>query len=236
MTSDAAPCPDQDRVRRPVRSFVLRTGRMTPAQQRAFDQHWSRFGLEPTGLPRDWDAVFGRSAERVVEIGFGNGEALQFAAGNEETRDFIGIEVHTPGVGRLLNSIAEHQLSNVRIFRHDAVEVLREEFAPGSLAEVRIYFPDPWHKKRHHKRRLLQPAFVALLAERLASGGRLHLATDWQDYAEQMIDVVESNRAFINEAGAATAVARPPWRPPTRFEDRGIRLGHQVADLIYRRR
>ena len=209
---------------------------MTPAQQRAFDQHWSRFGLEPTGAPREWDELFGRSAERVVEIGFGNGEALLFAAGNEPARDFIGIEVHTPGVGRLLNGLDDQQLGNVRMFRHDAVEVLREEFAPGSLTEVRIYFPDPWHKKRHHKRRLLQPAFVALLADRLASGGRLHLATDWQDYAEQMIDVVESNRAFVNEAGAGIAVGRPPWRPPTRFEDRGIRLGHQVVDLIYRRR
>jgi len=222
-------------LRRPIRSFVLRTGRTTPAQQRAFEQHWARHGLEYDGALKDYDALFGRRRPRVVEIGFGNGEALHYAAGHEPERDFIGIEVHTPGVGRLLNALAESGFDNVRIYRHDAVEVLRDEIAPESLDEVRIYFPDPWHKKRHHKRRLIQPAFVALLASRLRRGGLLHLATDWADYAEHMIDVLEAERSFRNAVAPRAAVERPPWRTPTRFEDRGIRLGHKVVDLLYRR-
>jgi tRNA (guanine-N7-)-methyltransferase len=225
----------EDAKHRPIRSFVLRTGRTTPAQQRAFEQHWPRFGLEYSGQPRDLDASFGRQAPRVLEIGFGNGEALRYAANRERERDFIGVEVHTPGVGQLLNALAEDSLDNVRIFRHDAVEVLRDEIAPASLAEVRIYFPDPWHKKRHHKRRLIQPAFVALLASRLQEGGMLHLATDWADYAAHMIEVVEGSRMFCNLAGPGGGLARPQWRLPTRFEDRGIRLGHQVVDLVYRK-
>jgi len=231
----AEPAAGTGEQRRPIRSFVLRTGRTTPAQSRAFAEHWPRYGLEFRGEPRDLDACFGRRAERVVEIGFGNGEALCFAASNEPERDFIGIEVHTPGVGKLLNDLAAAERSNVRVFKHDAVEVLRDEIVPESLSELRIYFPDPWHKKRHHKRRLIQPAFVALLASRLARGGRLHLATDWADYAEQMIAVVEAHRGFRNEAGPAGSVPRPPWRLPTRFEDRGLRLGHQVVDLLYRK-
>jgi len=225
----------EDASQRPIRSFVLRTGRTTPAQQRAFEQHWPRFGLDFSGQPRDLDACFGRHAPHVLEIGFGNGEALRYAAGRERERDFIGVEVHTPGVGQLLNALAEDGLDNVRIYRHDAVEVLRAEIAPASLAEVRIYFPDPWHKKRHHKRRLIQPAFVALLASRLQDGGMLHLATDWADYAAHMIGVVEGDRLFRNLAGPGVGLERPQWRLPTRFEDRGIRLGHQVVDLIYRK-
>lgn len=218
---------------RRVRSFVLRQGRFTPAQQRAFEALWPRFGLDYLGAFRDFDAVFGRSAKRVVEVGFGNGEALRYAAAHDRGRDYIGIEVHAPGVGRLLNALAEDGSDHVRVYRHDAVEVLGHEIADASLDEIRIYFPDPWHKKRHHKRRLLQSAFAELLARKLAVGGRLHLATDWQDYAEQMWDVLDATRGLRNRAGARGHVPRPEWRPQTHFESRGQRLGHGVWDLLY---
>ena len=218
---------------RRIRSFVLRQGRFTPAQQRAFDAQWPRFGLDYTGVPRDFDAMFGRRARRVLEIGFGNGEALRFAAARDPDRDHVGIEVHAPGVGRLLNALAEDDARNVRVYHHDAVEVLEPEIADASLAEIRIYFPDPWHKKRHNKRRLVNPAFAALLVRKLAPTGRLHLATDWQDYAEQMWDVLDATHGIANRAGPRGAVPRPPWRPQTHFEARGLRLGHGVWDLLY---
>ncbi|MET0581383.1 MAG: tRNA (guanosine(46)-N7)-methyltransferase TrmB [Pseudoxanthomonas sp.] len=220
---------------RAVRSFVLRQGRFTPAQQRAFDELWPRFGLDYAGAPRDFDQAFGRSARRVLEIGFGNGDALRFAAGQDPGRDYIGIEVHAPGVGRLLNALEADGVGHVRLYHHDAVEVLRNEVAEGSLDEVRIYFPDPWHKKRHNKRRLIQPEFAALLASRLRSGGRLHAATDWQDYAEQMWDVLDAAPGLRNRAGARGQVPRPDWRPQTHFETRGQKLGHGVWDLLYDR-
>lgn len=221
--------------RRRVRSFVLRQGRFTPAQQRAFDELWPRFGLDYAGEARDFDAVFGRHAPRVLEIGFGNGEALRFAAEHNPERDLIGIEVHAPGVGRLLNALADMDARNVRVYHHDAVEVLQHEIADATLDEIRIYFPDPWHKKRHHKRRLVNPGFAALLVRKLAPGGRLHLATDWQDYAEQMWDVLDATPGIANRAGARGCVARPPWRPQTHFETRGQKLGHGVWDLLYDR-
>lgn len=221
---------------RPIRSFVLRQGRLTPAQERAFAEHWSRYGLAPQGSPQDMDAVFGRQAERVLEIGFGNGEALRFAAAHEAGRDFIGIEVHRPGVGRLLNGLAEDGATNARVFNHDAVEVLEHDIADGALSEIRIYFPDPWHKKRHSKRRLIQPSFARLLARKLKPGGLLHLATDWEPYAEHMWDVLDAEPAFENRAGARGYFPRPAWRPETHFEARGLRLGHGVWDLLYLRR
>ncbi|KGI77125.1 tRNA (guanosine(46)-N7)-methyltransferase TrmB [Oleiagrimonas soli] len=221
--------------RRPVRSFVLREGRITPAQQRAFDAHWSRYGLDYTGQPRDLDAVFGRTAPRVLEIGFGNGEALAWAAEHDPDRDYIGVEVHRPGVGRLMNALAEAEAGNVRIYRHDAVEVLRNEIAAEALDEVRIWFPDPWPKKRHHKRRLVQPAFVELIASRVRPGGLLHLATDWAEYAEHMLDVMEAAPAWRNQEGPGKVAARPAWRIETHFERRGLRLGHDVCDLLYLR-
>lgn len=221
--------------RRQVRSFVLRQGRFTEAQQRAFDTLWPRYGLDYTGTPRDFDAAFGRSAPRVLEIGFGNGEALRFAAQHDHARDLIGIEVHAPGVGRLLNALAQDEAQHVRLYHHDAVEVLRNEIADGSLDEIRIYFPDPWHKKRHNKRRLVQPEFANLLVAKLAPGGRLHLATDWQDYAEQMWDVLDATPGLVNRAGPRGSVERPQWRPQTHFETRGQKLGHGVWDLLYDR-
>jgi tRNA (guanine-N7-)-methyltransferase len=237
FASDGAKSPPKpftvEEGRRQVRSFVLRQGRFTPAQQRAFDELWPRFGVDYHGSPRDFDAVFGRSAKRELEIGFGNGDALRFAARNDKDRDLIGIEVHAPGVGRLLNALAEDGSDHVRLYHHDAVEVLNNEVADGSLDEVRIYFPDPWHKKRHNKRRLVQPAFAQLLVRKLAGDGRLHLATDWQDYAEQMWDVLDATGGIVNRAGKRGSVPRPDWRPQTHFETRGQKLGHGVWDLLY---
>ena len=220
---------------RRVRSFVLRQGRFTPAQQRAFDALWPRFGLDYSGQPRDFDAAFGRSAKRILEIGFGNGEALRYSAARDPDRDHIGIEVHAPGVGRLLNALEADGAGHVRLYHHDAVEVLENEVADGSLDEIRIYFPDPWHKKRHNKRRLVNPTFAALLVRKLHADGRLHLATDWADYAEQMWDVLDATPGLVNRAGARGHVPRPDWRPQTHFESRGQRLGHGVWDLLYDR-
>jgi len=225
---------------RKVRSFVLRQGRFTEAQQRAFDALWPRFGLdfEPDGRggsPRDFDVAFGRKAKRVLEIGFGNGEAFRHSAQRDPDRDHIGIEVHAPGVGRLLNALAEDEAANARVYHHDAVEVLEHEVADGALDEIRIYFPDPWHKKRHNKRRLVNPGFAALLVRKLAPDGRLHLATDWQDYAGQMWDVLDATPGIANRAGPRGAVERPDWRPQTHFETRGQKLGHGVWDLLYDR-
>ena len=237
MTTDRTPTqPTEEGLRRrPIRSFVLRQGRMSDAQKRAFEQHWPSYGLDYAGTVRDYDAVFGRKAERVLEIGFGNGEQLHFAGGNEPARDFIGVEVHGPGVGRVLNALAADQLGNVRVYQHDAVEVLREEIADGALDEVRIYFPDPWHKKKHNKRRLVNPEFVAMLCDKLRVGGRLHLATDWENYAEQMWEVCEAEPKLRNSAGPRAAVERPAWRRQTHFETRGQKLGHGVWDLVYLR-
>ncbi len=231
----APPKPYTDDGQRRVRSFVLRQGRFTAAQQRAFDAQWPRFGLDYTGEPRDFDAVFGRAAKRILEIGFGNGEALRYSAARDPARDHIGIEVHAPGVGRLLIALAADGASNVRLYHHDAVEVLEQEIADGSLDEIRIYFPDPWHKKRHNKRRLVNPAFAALLVRKLRPDGRLHLATDWADYAEQMWDVLDVTPGIVNRAGPRGHVPRPDWRPQTHFETRGKRLGHGVWDLLYDR-
>jgi tRNA (guanine-N7-)-methyltransferase len=226
---------ESDRRERRIRSFVLRQGRFTPAQQRAFDQHWSRYGLEPSGVARDFSVHFGRCAPLVLEIGFGNGEQLLHSAQADPQRDFIGVEVHRPGVGRLMNGLAQAGIGNVRLYNHDAVEVLEQEIAPGSLAEVRIYFPDPWHKKRHNKRRLLQPGFLALLASRVVAGGRLHLATDWADYAEHIRDVLASAPHWRIDAQHADPAVRPPWRIETHFERRGLRLGHGVWDFVHER-
>jgi tRNA (guanine-N7-)-methyltransferase len=222
-------------ARREIRSFVLRQGRLTPAQERAFAAHWARYGLDYEGRPRDFAAAFGRAAPLVLEIGFGNGEQLVHAAITEPGRNHLGIEVHRPGVGRLLNAAAAAGLANLRVMRHDAVEVLQHEVAPGTLSEIRIYFPDPWPKVRHHKRRLVQPEFVALAASRLWPGGVLHLATDWQDYANQMLSVADGCPALRNVAGAGRFSPRPAWRIESHFERRGTRLGHGVWDVVHQR-
>jgi len=219
---------------RHIRSFVLRQGRFTPAQQRAFAEHWARYGLDPA-QPLDPRHAFGRAAPLLLEIGFGNGEQLLWSAQHEPQHDFIGIEVHRPGVGRLMNGLASHNVDNVRLYNHDAVDVLRHALGAVSLQEVRIYFPDPWPKKRQQKRRLIQPEFVALLAAHVVAGGRLHLATDWQDYAEQMLAVLDAAPHWRNRAGTGNYSPQPPTRTSTHFEKRGVRLGHGVWDLVYER-
>lgn len=223
---------------RSIRSFVLRQGRLTPAQERAFDAHWARYGIDYEGRARDFAAVFGHAGTArplILEIGTGNGEQLHDAAKNDPARDYVGVEVHTPGVGRLLNAVAGDALANVRVYRHDAVEVLKHEIADGALAEVRIYFPDPWPKKRQQKRRLVQAPLVQLVARKLAPGGLLHMATDWQDYAEQMLAVADAAPSLANRAGRGEYSPPPAWRGETHFERRGKRLGHGVYDLIHER-
>ena len=225
---------------RRIRSFVLRAGRITAAQQRALQELWPRYGVDAptTGVTQylDTKQLFGRSAPLVVEIGFGNGEQLLFGAVYQQEHNFIGIEVHSPGVGRALNAVAEASLGNVRIYRHDAVEVLRDDIADGSLSEVRIYFPDPWHKKRHHKRRLIQADFIALLCLKLKPGGLLHLASDWKEYVEHMWEVCDNEPELLAKGGPRHSVERPDWRRQTHFETRGRKLGHGVWDLLYTRR
>ena len=221
---------------RRIRSFVLREGRMTPAQQRAFDEHWVRYGIDYRGQPQNFAARFEREAPLVMEIGFGNGEALAWASEHDQARNFIGVEVHGPGVGRLMNALAARDAANVRLYKHDAVEVLENEIAPGTLSEARIWFPDPWHKKRHNKRRIIQPEFVALLASRMATHGLLHLATDWQAYAEHMLEVMEAAPDWRNALAPGQYSEKPDWRIETHFERRGLKLGHGVWDLLYRKR
>ncbi len=221
---------------RRIRSFVRREGRMTDAQKTALEQLWPRFGLDLSAAAYDLTRVFGRSAPVVFEIGFGNGEHLLVRAQNEPQHDFIGVEVHRPGAGRVMHHADRLGLRNLRVATHDAVEVLQQSIADGALHEVVIYFPDPWHKSRHHKRRLVQPEFAKLLARKIAAGGRLLLATDWAHYAEQMLEVLNAEPAFENCASDGRYVPRHVTRPKTRFEARGERLGHAVFDLTYRRR
>jgi len=228
--ADAADTPPP----RPIRSFVLRAGRMGPGQQRALAELGPRFVLPYQARALDFAAVFGRDAPTVLEIGFGMGDATAQIAAALPGTNFIGIEVHAPGVGALLKRIGELGLTNLRLVQHDAVEVLESMIPPQSLAGVHVYFPDPWHKKRHHKRRLIQPPWIGQLVTRLAPGGYLHCATDWQPYAEQMLQVLGAEAALVNTAEAYAP--RPAWRPQTKFETRGLKLGHSVWDLLFRRR
>ena len=221
--------------RRPIRSYVLRTGRMTPGQQRAFDQNWAHWGLEHGTGMLDFDACFGAVGPRVLEIGFGMGQSLLAMAAAAPATQFVGIEVHRPGVGKLLHGMAEQGVDNIRVYCHDAVEVLRDCIAPASLDTIQIFFPDPWHKKKHNKRRLIQPLFVAQLVSRLKPGGTLHLATDWEDYAGQMMTVLSAESDLANACGEGQFAPRPEHRPLTKFEKRGERLGHGVRDLVFRR-
>ena len=213
---------------------MLRAGRLGSGQQRALQDLGPRFLLPFSAEAIAPAAVFGRQAPLVLEIGFGMGQATAQIAATQPQTDYLGVEVHAPGVGALLREIGERGLSNLRIVQHDAVEVLRQMLAPGSLAGVHIFFPDPWHKKRHHKRRLIQPTFVDLLASRLAPGGSLHCATDWQDYAEQMLAVLGACPGLVNTADGYAP--RPEIRPLTKFEARGLNLGHGVWDLVFTKR
>lgn len=235
VVADAAPDGDTpaQTPRRAIRSYVLRAGRMGSGQVRALEELGPRFVLPFADLPLNASTVFGRTAPLVLEIGFGMGQATAEIAQNRPDTDFIGVEVHPPGVGALLQRIDEAGLHNLRIIQHDAVEVLERMVAPASLAGVHVFFPDPWHKKKHHKRRLIQAPLVALLASRLAPGGLLHCATDWQPYAEQMLEVLGAEPLLHNTA--AGYAPRPAYRPLTKFEARGLKLGHGVWDVVFRR-
>ncbi len=220
---------------RPIRSFVTRAGRITPAQQRALDELWPKYCVEFSQAPLALPRLFGRAAAVTLEIGFGNGDNLAQLSRTYPARDFLGVEVHRAGVGRLMLALENEGLGNARIICHDAVEVLRWQLAPGCLDEILILFPDPWPKKRHHKRRLLQAPFAQLAASRLAPGGVLRLATDWQPYAQEMLEVLNAVPGIENLAAGGGYVPRHEERAPTRFERRGERLGHEVWDLAFRR-
>jgi tRNA (guanine-N7-)-methyltransferase len=220
---------------RAIRSFVMRGGRATTAQQRALCELWPQYGLDYSAAVVDLEALYGRQAPLTVEIGFGNGEYLAAQADEHPARDYLGIEVHPPGVGHLLLAAATAELTNLRVSRHDAIEVLSTQLAPRSVEEIVVLFPDPWHKKRHNKRRLVNADFAKLAASRLATGGSLRLATDWEPYAQQMIEVLDAEPSFVNCAGAGRFMPRDETREPTRFERRGQRLGHGVWDLQYER-
>ncbi|PJE38993.1 MAG: tRNA (guanosine(46)-N7)-methyltransferase TrmB [Pseudomonas sp.] len=220
---------------RAIKSFVMRAGRMTEGQQRGLDQGWPKFGLQLEDGLRDFDQVFGRTASRTFEIGFGMGHStLEMAAASPE-QDFIGVEVHRPGVGALLNGLMTQNLSNMRVYSCDAMDVLRNCVADASLDRVLLFFPDPWHKAKHNKRRIVQPAFAELVRQKLKVGGVLHMATDWQPYAEYMLEVMNVAPGYQNQAEDGQYVPRPAERPTTKFERRGERLGHGVWDLKFQR-
>ena len=207
---------------------------MSPAQKRAIDELYPQFGVDYRPEILDTASLFGRHAPLIVEIGFGMGGTTAEIAAAHPDQNFLGIEVHPPGVGSLLNLIRQQQLANLRIIQHDAVEVLLHMIAPDSLDGIHIFFPDPWHKARHHKRRLIQPAFAQLAASRIKPGGYLHCATDWENYAEHMLQVLSETPGLVNTCEAYAA--KPDWRPLTKFENRGLRLGHGIFDLVFRKR
>ena len=217
---------------RPIRSYVLRQGRVSNAQRRACESLLPTFGIAYSGAPLDLGRVFAREAPRILEIGFGMGETTAEIAAAHPENDYLALEVHTPGVGSLLKRINDLALTNIRIIRHDAVDVLQHMVAPETFDAAHIFFPDPWPKKRHHKRRLIQPAFVSLLASRLKRGAYLHVATDWEEYAQQILQVLSAEPALQNTAPGFAP--RPEYRPLTKFEQRGLKLGHGVWDIVFR--
>lgn len=223
----------QESDKRRIKSFVLRQGRLSASQQRAIDENWPKYGLTIEHGQLDFAEVFGREAPTIVEIGFGMGKSLAEMAEANPQQNYIGIEVHRPGVGALLKLIAEKGLTNIRIFNHDAIEVLEKCIPKNSLDGVYLFFPDPWHKKRHHKRRIVQPAFAKTIAGHLKPGGHFHMATDWENYAEHMMEVMSVAPDFRNTQPQGEYTPRPDYRPLTKFEQRGQRLGHGVWDLIF---
>lgn len=226
---------DEQKPIRRIRSFVVRAGRMTEGQQRALKENWPTYGLELDGGLLDFAEVFGRRAPVVLEIGFGMGDSLIEMARRAPEQDFIGIEVHPPGVGRLLARAREEGLHNLRVFCDDAIEVLARRIPDASLDGVQLFFPDPWPKKRHHKRRIVQPEFVQNIRRKLRIGGTFHMATDWENYAEHMMEVMSAAEGYRNCAGEGQYSPQPEWRPVTKFQQRGERLGHGVWDLIFER-
>ena len=234
--TDQIPEANQDtRHHRSIRSYVLRQSHMTAAQQRAIDTLWPQFGLDYQETPADLNQAFGRGNRKILEIGFGMGTATAEIARRLPDNDFLAIDVHGPGVGNLLKLIDEQNIANIRVMRHDAVEVVENMLADGSLDGIHIFFPDPWHKKRHNKRRLIQAPFVAKLLPKLKSGGYIHLATDWEEYAQQMLEVLNGFPEELQNT-AETYALTPAYRPETKFEARGKRLGHGVWDLVFVKR
>ncbi|MBI2969709.1 MAG: tRNA (guanosine(46)-N7)-methyltransferase TrmB [Gammaproteobacteria bacterium] len=218
---------------RPIRSFVLRQGRLTGGQKRALDKYWDQFGITCSKQPLDLDATFGRHAPRILDIGSGMGDTTAALAQRHPEKDYLAVEVHRPGVGSLIRLAREKGLGNIRIICHDVVEVLRYQLPAACLDEVYVFFPDPWPKKRHHKRRLVNPEFVRLLASRAKSHGRIFLSTDWRELADHMLEVCDREESLFNLAGRGCFAPRPRWRPYTKFERRGFRLRHQCWDLVY---
>ncbi|MGB5689855.1 MAG: tRNA (guanosine(46)-N7)-methyltransferase TrmB [Woeseiaceae bacterium] len=222
-------------ARRTIRSFVLRAGRITASQQRALDELWPDYGIDYTESPMNFDRLFGRTAPVVMEIGFGNGESLVEQASANPDRDFLGVEVHEPGVGHCLLKAEEAGIRNLKIVAHDAVEVLKNQVPSGSLSRVNLYFPDPWPKKRHHKRRIVQPGFVNLIADKLTDGGTLNIATDWANYAEHIDEVLSQSDCFTCIERREHDGDRPFERPQTKFERRGLRRGHGISDRCFKK-
>ena len=221
---------------RRIKSFVKRAGRMTPSQEHALQHYWPKYGLSLDQGLLDFASLFGNDHPVIMEIGFGMGDSLSTMAATMPWNNYIGIEVHRPGVGRLLNNLATQELSNVRVFCDDAIEVMAQCINDGSLAGVQLFFPDPWHKKKHHKRRIVQPAFAQLVQQKLKQGGVFHMATDWENYAEHMMEVMSAEKGWENQAGENNFSPRPAWRPETKFERRGARLGHGVWDLLFEKK
>jgi tRNA (guanine-N7-)-methyltransferase len=224
---------EEQKFMRPIRSFVLRTGRKTLSQERAYDELWPKYGLTLAAGRLDFKQLFGRESDVVFEIGFGMGDSLVEMALASPEQDFIGVEVHTPGVGRILNLIEEHQLTNLRVYTEDAVQVLADCIPEHSLAKVQIFFPDPWHKKKHNKRRIVQLEFMQQVRSKLKTGGIVHLATDWENYAEHMMEVMSAAHGYKNMLGIGAFSPKPDFRPVTKFERRGLKLGHGVWDLLF---
>lgn len=224
-----------EKYMRTVKSFVLRAGRMTEGQQKAMETQWPVMGLEPDAGMLDLAEVFGREAPVVLEIGFGMGDSLIEMAKAQPENNYIGIEVHRPGVGRLLSNAEKEGLTNIRVFCHDAIEVLANCIPDGSLSTLQLFFPDPWHKKKHHKRRIVQPEFAETIRKKLRIGGTFHMATDWENYAEHMMEVMSAAPGYRNVAGNGEYSPQPEWRPVTKFQKRGERLGHGVWDLMFER-
>ena len=218
---------------RPVRSFVLRQGRLTRAQQNALDNYWQEYGIDFSEQKLNFKDLFNNDNEIIVEIGFGNGDSLLQQAIAQPKYNFIGIEVHGPGVGHLIHEANTQDIHNIKIIRHDAVEVLKQQIADNSIKQIQLFFPDPWHKKRHHKRRIIKPEFIQLIRQKLTENGTFHMATDWQHYAEQMLEQMDSAEGFYNSAGNANFSPDKGYRCETKFERRGLKLGHGVWDLIY---
>ncbi len=236
MTEQNPPAQTEEELRkRKIRSFVRREGRLTKGQEKAMAEQWPVMGIDFSGELLDLDAVFGRVAPRVLEIGFGMGSSLVEMAAAAPEQDFIGIEVHTPGVGACLMGAAEAGLTNLRVMCHDAVEVFEQMLPEQSLDRVQLFFPDPWHKKRHHKRRIVRPEFVEMVRSKLKIGGEFHMATDWENYAEHMLEVMQAAPGYANASTEGDYMPRPDYRPLTKFEQRGHRLGHGVWDLIFTR-